>query len=102
VLEAAVLDTINKRIDDQTKLMESCTNDIKENMSDIQQFLVEWDSKHEERLSRMEEKHDRELKDVNSRIDCCVTFKHRVITIAQVVGAAFAGIVTIIGLVQRW
>jgi hypothetical protein len=113
ILEAAVLDTINKRIDDQTKLMESCTDNIKANLDEMRTFLVTWDTEREARLTRLEadfkneltccnERTEKKLKDVNERVDDCAAFKRRVITVGQVIGALFAVAVTMIGLVQRW
>jgi hypothetical protein len=112
-MEAAILDTINRRIDDQTKLMENCTNDIKSNLDEMRSFLLTWDVEREARLTKIQddfksemtcvnERTEREFEKVNARVDCCVTFKKRVITIGQVVGAIFALSVTLVGLAQRW
>ncbi|MCK9568492.1 hypothetical protein M0R72_06095 [Candidatus Pacearchaeota archaeon] len=101
-MDAAILDTINKRIDDQSKLMNACVGDIKDSNAQVRDFMATMDKKLDDRITEVDDKYEKEVTSIKSDVSCCVTFKRRLITIGQVAAAAFVVITTIVGLAQRW
>jgi hypothetical protein len=101
-MEEVLLDTINKRIDDQGALMNACVGAVKDSNAQIKSFMETMDKKLDERITAVDNKYEKEVKGIKAEVNCCVTFKRRLITIGQVATAAFVVITTIVSLAQRW